>query len=177
MQDSIILGFLMGEDLTGYQVKKRMEARTSYFFTTSLGSIYPTLKKLEKKDLVKMVEQVKKGRLQKVYSITPEGKAHFLAWLQSEPSAMKLKIDALLKVFFFSFLSDTQRKKQLEAALSQLTAQIKELKALETVAEDLDVDHYQFMSLRLSIDVLNEVQKVVGDFKTKLAKEEDRSLR
>ena len=171
MQDCIVLGFLMDGDLTGYQIKKKMEARTSYFFTTSLGSIYPALKKLEKNGRVKMVEHVKKGRLQKVYSITPRGKTYFRQWLQSEPSTFKLKIDALLKIFFFSHLSDTQRKKQLEVTLSQLNAQIDELKALETVAADLDVDEYQVKSLKLSIDVLNYVEKAVGDFKLKLAQE------
>lgn len=171
MQDCIVLGFLMDGDLTGYQIKKKMEASTSYFFTTSLGSIYPALKKLEKNDLVEMSTQVKKGRLQKVYSITPGGKTYFRNWLQSEPAAVKLKIDALLKIFFFSFLSETQREKQLGATLTQLQAQADELKALETVAADLEVDPYQFMSLQLSIDVLNYVQKTVGDFKDKLAKE------
>ncbi len=171
MQDSIILGFLMEGNLTGYQIKKRMETSTSYFFTTSLGSIYPALKKLEKNEMVKMYEGVKKGRLQKVYSITPKGKTSFLEWLQSEPSASKLKIDALLRIFFFSFLSDTQREKQLESTLSQMKTQIDELKTLETVAESLEVDGYQLMSLQLSIDVLNYAQKAVHDFKVKLVKE------
>jgi len=58
MQDMILLGFLMDGGKTGYQVKKMMESSTSFFFNTSLGSIYPAFRKLEREGLVALEESI-----------------------------------------------------------------------------------------------------------------------
>ncbi len=174
MQDKIVLGFLMSGNKTGYKIKKMMEVSTSYFFNTSLGSIYPALKKLEKNQMVNMKELVKKGRLQKVYTITPKGKEHFHEWLQSEPTVFKIRTDALLKIFFFGFLSSELREKQLASTLSQLDLQIEDLKEIQTMAETLeDVDYFQMLSLKYGIDILINVHEMLQDFKAKLEKEGD----
>ena len=55
MQDKILLGFIQDGEKTGYQIKKMMETSTVYFFNTSLGSIYPAFKKLEKEGKVEIL--------------------------------------------------------------------------------------------------------------------------
>ena len=42
--DVVILGLLAHEDLTGYDIKKRIDGAISFFWKGSFGSIYPTLK-------------------------------------------------------------------------------------------------------------------------------------
>lgn len=44
--DCVILGLLSHEDLTGYEIKKRMDTTLKYFWGASYGSIYPTLSEL-----------------------------------------------------------------------------------------------------------------------------------
>ena len=41
--DCVILGLLSHEELTGYEIKKRMDTALKYFWGASYGSIYPTL--------------------------------------------------------------------------------------------------------------------------------------
>ena len=41
--DCVILGLLSHEELTGYEIKKRMDTTLKYFWGASYGSIYPTL--------------------------------------------------------------------------------------------------------------------------------------
>ncbi len=171
MQDKIVLGFLMSGSKTGYKIKKMMEMSTSYFFNTSLGSIYPALKKLEKNKMVDMKELVKKGRLQKLYSITPEGEKHFYEWLKSEPAVFKIRTDALLKIFFFGFLSNDLRGEQLTATLSQLDTQIKELNEIEAMAKTHDVDDFQMLSLKFGIEIVVHIKEMLHDFRAKLEKE------
>ena len=43
----VILGLLSHEDLTGYDMKKRIDNSISFFWNGSFGNIYPTLKELE----------------------------------------------------------------------------------------------------------------------------------
>ena len=44
--DCVILGLLSHEELTGYEIKKRIDTTLKYFWGASYGSIYPTLSDL-----------------------------------------------------------------------------------------------------------------------------------
>ena len=44
--DCVILGLLSHEELTGYEIKRRIDSSLSYFWGASYGSIYPTLNSL-----------------------------------------------------------------------------------------------------------------------------------
>ncbi|MBC7343778.1 MAG: PadR family transcriptional regulator, partial [Clostridia bacterium] len=79
--EHVILGFLTMGDMTGYDIKRLMSISTSFFYDASYGSIYPALRKLEERGLVKSSEAIESGRLRKVYSITDEGREEFLRWL------------------------------------------------------------------------------------------------
>ena len=49
MLDYIILGMVLNEDLTGYDIKKFIENGIGVFYKASYGSLYPALKKLTEK--------------------------------------------------------------------------------------------------------------------------------
>lgn len=48
--DCVILGLLSHEELTGYEIKKRIDTALKYFWGASYGSIYPTLGDLVTRD-------------------------------------------------------------------------------------------------------------------------------
>ena len=50
--DLVILGLLAHDDLTGYDIKKRIDGAISFFWKGSFGSIYPALSAMEKDGLV-----------------------------------------------------------------------------------------------------------------------------
>ncbi len=135
MQDKILLGFLLDGDRTGYQIKKLMELTTGYFFNTSLGSIYPAFKKLEREGMVRMKQKVADGRVKNIYSITPEGKRHFQDWLKQDLVISKIRDEPILKIFFFSHIDKDMRKVRIESYLSQLKERIKEF---ENLLESVD---------------------------------------
>ncbi len=168
MQDRIVLGFLLDGGKTGYEIKKLMEFTTSYFFNTSLGSIYPALKKLEKNQMVVLEEKVEKGRLKKQYTITAKGKKHFNEWLSKEPAVIKIRSEALLKIFFFSYVSEDIRNQHVNVTIDQLEKQIKELKVIEGSGEGVDIDRFQYLCLKYGIDILVHIKSILGDLRTKL---------
>ena len=49
--DCVILGLLSHEELTGYEIKKRMDTTLKYFWSASYGSIYPALNDLVNRGL------------------------------------------------------------------------------------------------------------------------------
>ena len=99
--DLVILGFLVHEDLTGYDIKKRIDGAIRFFWKGSFGSIYPALSEMEKSGLVVKRSAVDGGRREKIlYHITDQGMEMLKRWLNEEQAANDLKYETLLKLYF-----------------------------------------------------------------------------
>ncbi|MBP5159660.1 MAG: PadR family transcriptional regulator [Lachnospiraceae bacterium] len=99
--DVVILGLLLHEDLTGYDIKKRIDSAISFFWKGSFGSIYPALADMEEQGLVKRKKSDNNGGREKiVYGITKKGKDRLEVWLKDEKASNDLKYETLLKLFF-----------------------------------------------------------------------------
>lgn len=111
MTRNIILAFLKSKELTVYDIKKGMEKSIAYFHSSSLGSINPTIKKLEAEGLVVCNEAVENHRVKKYYKITEEGISEYEKW-QNEPIKVgRIKEEALVRLFF---MGDADKKKRIE---------------------------------------------------------------
>lgn len=116
--DMVILGLLSHENLTGYDIKKRIDGGISFFWKGSYGSIYPSLNAMEKEGLIirtlsdnnseannriedeKTKDKETKGRAKILYSITDAGVECVKAWLEDSKVTNDLKYETLLKLFF-----------------------------------------------------------------------------
>ena len=99
--DMVILGLLSHEDLTGYEIKKRIDGAISFFWKGSFGSIYPSLQAMEKDGLVRrFVEESTDNRERIRYSITENGRVALSEWLKDSKVTNDLKYETLLKLFF-----------------------------------------------------------------------------
>ncbi len=99
--DLVILGLLFHEDLTGYDIKKRIDGAISFFWKGSFGSIYPALSDMEKFGLVEKYRAETNGRREKIlYHITDKGIDALKEWLNVEQAANDLKYETLLKLYF-----------------------------------------------------------------------------
>ncbi len=97
----VLLGLLSHNPMTGYDIKKSVATRMSYFWDLSYGQIYPTLKDLEKNKLItKKVEQNEKGQNRKVYTITDAGTKELQEWLAKPARKEVHKYEFLLKLIF-----------------------------------------------------------------------------
>jgi PadR family transcriptional regulator, regulatory protein AphA len=100
-----LLGFLSYMPLSGYDLKQSIDNSTRYFWNAKQSQIYRTLKQLEVDGLItSQVEPQEDRPDRRVYSITPQGRDHLLAWLaepQLEPHYLRHPL--LLKVFFSAY--------------------------------------------------------------------------
>ena len=70
-----ILALLAEQPLYGFEISKRIEQRTKGVLRFELGSLYPMLYDLEKRDLIKGRWQPNStGRDRRYYALTPAGK-------------------------------------------------------------------------------------------------------
>lgn len=98
--DCVILGLLSHEDLTGYEIKKRMDTSLKYFWGASYGSIYPALSDLAARGLAAKRDGAENKRNKIIYSITDEGRNYLREWLKTPVEKDELRYETLLKLFF-----------------------------------------------------------------------------
>lgn len=144
----IILGLLSHEDLSGYDLKKKIDLMISSFWNVGYGQIYPTLKDMEQQKYVRCIEQVSlKGPDKKLYSITDAGRNKLIEWLKIPNEKERVKYDILLKLFFGSQLDISENEKRIESFKDRNTQNLGQIKLfkenLEKVFDD-DVDHLYF---------------------------------
>lgn len=75
-----LLGLLYEKPSSGYDLRKIFAATSMGSFSDSPGAIYPALRRLEKKKLVKS-HQASSGRRRQVVSLTSKGIAELKQWI------------------------------------------------------------------------------------------------
>jgi PadR family transcriptional regulator, regulatory protein AphA len=97
-----LLGFLNYRSLSGYDLKRIMDASTANFWYADLSQIYKTLKALEADGAITShIEPQEERPDRRVYSITDQGQEMLQVWL-SVPltETSPLKENLLFKLFF-----------------------------------------------------------------------------
>ena len=116
----VILGLLKIKELTAYDIKKAMERSIDYFHSSSLGSINPTLKKLETQNHVVCKEIIENHRVKKYYEITKSGLEEYTNWLNEPIKIGRIKDEALVRLFFMGDNDTNSRKKLIEDYLNNI---------------------------------------------------------
>jgi DNA-binding PadR family transcriptional regulator len=133
MLELAILGLLKERSMHGYQLSKRLTDTLGGFWRVSYGSLYPTLRRLERDGAVERVfDEQEVGRRKNVYRITEKGEELFRRLLE-EAGAESSSEDNRFRVrlAFFKYLApDTRirllerRRVYLEERLSTITASL-----------------------------------------------------
>lgn len=133
--DHIILGLLLLQDRTIYQLRDRINKGLHLMYSSSMGSIQAAIKKLMGNGYICFHEVVENGKHKKIYSLTDDGKAHFLEWINAPIESQNIKNPELAKIYFFGFSSPENRARLLEKYLNHLRDQYH---ALSMICEDAD---------------------------------------
>jgi DNA-binding PadR family transcriptional regulator len=143
MLELAILGLLKERPMHGYQLSRELSEQLGGLRRVSYGSLYPTLRRLERDGAVEATGPgATGGRRKTVYRITPEGEALFLELLE-EPTPDGQGEDARfrMRLAFFRYLSPEKRIRLMERRRAGLQERLDEIKAAaHGPAED---DDYQ----------------------------------
>lgn len=116
MLELAILGLLKERSMHGYQLSKRLTDSLGGLWRVSYGSLYPTLKRLERQGAVEQVfDRQEVGRRKNVYRITEQGEAMFRDLLEEAgPDASGEENRFRVRLAFFKYLSPETRVRVLE---------------------------------------------------------------
>lgn len=174
--DCVLLGLLSHEDLTGYEIKKRMDTSLKYFWGASYGSIYPALSDLVERGLALRQDAAVNKRNKIRYSITAAGRAYLREWLKMPVERDELRYETLLKVFFgneggascaAAHISAFQEKTERE--LSDLT---RAADTLRNAPEEDDTHRYYLLTVEFGIRAYHAFLEWCEEAKTVLDRKE-----
>lgn len=116
MLELAILGLLKERSMHGYQLSKRLTDTLGGFWRVSYGSLYPSLRRLEKDGAVEQVfDEQEVGRRKNVYRITEKGEQVFLQLLEDAGHDTSTEDNRFrVRLAFFKYLAPDTRIRLLE---------------------------------------------------------------
>ena len=131
--DCVILGLLSHEELTGYEIKKRIDTTLKHFWNASYGSIYPALNDLVNRGLATKREDTKNNRNKLIYTITENGRIYLKKWLTLPVEKDELRYETLLKLFFGNEQGEEQAIFHIDAFEKRIEEELTFLLHAETI--------------------------------------------
>lgn len=152
-----LLGALSSGEKSGYDLKQEFESRMSYFWSESLGQIYPTLHRLHREKLVSGRTDRVGGRVKTLYRLTRAGRRELGAWLETPAEPESVRNELLLKLFFGPQLGSEGAIRQLEASERRWIASRSRFVEMERQIEAQAVPEEQKIFWRLTLSAGVEV--------------------
>lgn len=112
----VLLGLLQEENLSGYEMKKIIDIRMSFFWQESFGQIYPELNKMAEEGLVEIsnTESEENAKHEKIrYKITPKGENEFKKWMEEENEKDTVRSEFLLKMYLSTNKNAEEMRKHI----------------------------------------------------------------
>jgi DNA-binding PadR family transcriptional regulator len=101
----VLLGVINSEPRSGYGLKKLFNASPASVYQRSPGALYPALRRLEGRGLLRAEKKVSSGRRAlRLYSVTPAGHATHLDWLRQPVVPATIAADLGLHLMRFALM-------------------------------------------------------------------------
>lgn len=127
----VILGFLLHDSLSGYEIGQIIKQSINNFWQESDASIYPTLKLLTKEMLVSSEKVYVGKRKKEVFTITDQGRKAFLEWFKRPPDQDLHREEFLLKLLFTTESTEKQMQKHCKQKVKELKNTFEKYKKIE----------------------------------------------
>ena len=119
--DLAILSLLLAHPMTGYSLKKELDANIGHFWSTTQSHIYKALRALASSGEIQMELVPQNGKPdRKLYKVTPQGKQHLLEWLQQPLRCEPVRESWLIQLFFSKVLTDEEIKQLFQQRIADL---------------------------------------------------------
>jgi len=142
MLELAILGLLKERPMHGYQLSRELGESLGGFWRVSYGSLYPSLRRLEKEGAVESVpsDEERGGRRKNVYRVTEKGEKLFFEMLQETPHDNSTEDTRFrVRLAFFKYLPPETRIRLLERRRALLEDRLSTIKdSLRATRERVD---------------------------------------
>jgi DNA-binding PadR family transcriptional regulator len=140
MLDFAILGLLMERPRHGYELRRALGELG--FWKVSFGSLYPAIRRLEKRD---SIEATKVSGRRKAYKITHEGRKIFDSLLHTDPETTETARGFQVRLAFLGHLPSDRRIQVMDRRRRELSTQLKTAREIliEARSAEKNEDRYR----------------------------------
>jgi DNA-binding PadR family transcriptional regulator len=105
--EQVLLGVIAREPRSGYGLKKMFSASPASVYRPSAGALYPALRRLERRGLLRAEKKISSGRRAlRLYHVTPDGHAAHLHWLRQPVIPATIAADLGLHLMRFALMEN-----------------------------------------------------------------------
>ena len=167
--EAYILGVIgQSQPCTPYRAMKFFLESPSVYYSGSAGAIYPAIKRMEERGLLKSVPSGSEGKQSKLYSLTPKGKKMFTHWFENPELIADGGFDPLRgRVSLIAVFEEKDLPRQLQ---NLYNAAKERLDHMDEIASHYDKDH----SFKLSIELERETLRAKVKFLEKELKKKSK---
>lgn len=126
--EGAVLGFIRATGgCTAYAVRKALAESRSSHFSSSAGSVYPLLKRLEKRGFIRTQRTKRSGAGSRLCRLSADGEAALRRWVVPPVTGnmAAVSLDPIrTRVLFLDLVTPSQRKRFLKQAENALSAEI-----------------------------------------------------
>lgn len=112
-----ILGLLLSEPLTLYDLHRRFSAGLSHIYAASFGSIHRALRQLDLAGDVTVAASSDTSRGKKRYRATAQGRRTWRDWMITPQPTEDIELAALARVFLLGQLDGSEQRREVLLAL------------------------------------------------------------
>jgi DNA-binding PadR family transcriptional regulator len=145
----IILGLLTHENMSGYDLKKKIDLMISQFWNVGYGQLYPSLKTMEQEGAIcGHAEPSALGPERTVYAITEKGREQLEEWLRQPVKKESVRYEILLKTFFGGLLPPQETRSKIADFRGRSSEALQLLSQFEDNLQGVlpeDKDHLYFL--------------------------------
>ena len=119
--EQVLLAVIASEPRSGYGLKKMFNASPASVYQPSPGALYPALRRLEERGLLRAEQQVSSGRRAlRLYQVTDAGLAVYLEWLRRPVVPATVVTDLGQHLMRFSLMEKYLERAEVIAFLADL---------------------------------------------------------
>ena len=131
-----LLGLLRGKPQSGYDLRKTFATTAMRHYSDSPGSIYPALRRLESRRLIRMTDPARDrsgdGRRRQEFALTETGRTTLVTWLELEVSREDIMYRIAELMLRFAFMDGniprTDTIRFLDEFARELAAHVEEMR-------------------------------------------------
>jgi DNA-binding PadR family transcriptional regulator len=137
----VILGLLMIDRMSLYDLHKQFTAGPALFYSASFGSIQRALRHLVATGMVTVADAPGSSRRRKLHTVTDAGRQVWRSWMHEPIGGANAETALLAKVYLLGLLAtDDERREVIAGLRAQVVAARDELSGLARHLDSLQVD-------------------------------------
>ena len=137
----VILGLLMIDRMSLYDLHKQFTAGPALFYSASFGSIQRALQHLVATGMVTVADAPGSSRGRKLHTVTDAGRRVWRSWMHEPIGGSNAETALLAKVYLLGLLAtDAERREVIVSLRTQVVAARDELSGLAHHLDTLQVD-------------------------------------